>query len=375
MTTTLAYRKELSTPLLTSLVRWIVVQNGAVSGPPIDQPLASDDWTELLRFIVRERVVGLLVRAIDSGLPVNDDQAVAAADLHRAAIFNDLSIERTMSQVADLLAQTGIEWRVLKGLATSTVLYRDRGIRSTGDVDILVRPADYARVLQLIRTGDLAAHEFLAHGVATEAHERSRTFRTADGIEVDVHRYVTGPLHRHAIPEHDLFADPIVIDSIAGGLCPPAPVLVLHAMLHLSTGTPGPVSLSRLSTLQDLVQARTAMGEAYAAALELAGTTGCSTPAGWADLVVRDWCGGPADGTPSRRGTAIGLYDRMVRTPGAASVGARLSGKRRLRRLWEAARPSDEFLASRSMVRSDQMKHIRARLRRPRQGPRTNDGN
>jgi hypothetical protein len=361
-----AYRKELSHPVLTELVRWIMIN--ATTGqapPPIRDPLATPLWDELREFMQQQRVLGHLAMAVGRDMPHSTQQRNEILRFHRQAVYLDISIESVLSQLANLFAVSALDWRVIKGLAAGRVLYQESGMRSTGDVDILVHPNQYEAALALVRRQDYIVTEIASHGPRSALYERSHTFITDQGIELDIHRYVQGPLSRHRIPTAELFSEPQTLRfGTMEILAPSKRAMVLHSMLHLGTGRSGPVSLARLSTLADLVSASRLWPEDRAAALDLARRVGCETPATWADRVTDSWLRAPPADLPTSRTLELKLwaYDRMLRSKGLTTTLARFVGPDRLRRAREAAFPSEAFLRSHQMDQGDQIRHIRERL-------------
>jgi hypothetical protein len=326
---------------------------------PLDEPL----WDELTAFVVTERITGILAHAIAGGLPVTGRQQQHAQSLHHAAVVTDLRVERALLTLAEQLDAAGSRWRVIKGVAAARQLHRTPEVRSTGDVDVLVHPADYPQALEAIRTGGDVAQDYPAHGPASARQAGGHTFVTASGIELDVHRAVRGPLARFAIPTDILFSEAASIEVQGKQLqIPPVPVVVLHAMLHLAKDGGKPGSSARLSTLADLMVARVRCEPTYRHAHELAARCGCSVPAAWADEVVRGWLGHAAPVSRAAPQAAVLTYDRVLARSGLVSALRRFEGPRRLRRSWEALLPSDEFRERHGMSRSGQLRYVAQRL-------------
>ena len=356
-----AYRKELPRPLLDRLTRDIVT--GFITEAPTFDPessIADDEFDIVCEFFADQRTATIFAAA---KFGFAKDQFALAAESQRQATIADLMIEGVLLDLATTFDAGGINWRLVKGLATSRVLYESSSQRSTGDVDVIVHPDQYHEALDLLRATGRIASQHPQQGPVTAHHYRCETLVHDSGVELDVHRYIDGTIMRYRIPTAVMFENPQTV-TISGRqfLAPSTPALILHAMLHLSTGKTGPNSLARLSTLVDLLRARVKFPDDYAEALKIADGCGCATPARWADLVTRDWLGEPP--LPSRHvPTTVKAYDRLLRIPGAISVVERCVGPQRLRRAWEAAFPGPEYRAIHGRSGIGQLRYIVTEMR------------
>lgn len=113
------------------------------------QPPTADEWLTLLAWVGKQRVLGLLWQlANEVGFP--PAMLDEPAPLWRTASRRTLALEGSIPSVVDALAAP-IDWRVLKGVATSRLPYSDYGLRTFGDIDILVRPAGVDRTLEALQ--------------------------------------------------------------------------------------------------------------------------------------------------------------------------------------------------------------------------------
>jgi hypothetical protein len=357
-----SYRRELQGQPWTGDLRWVLAC-AALGDSSRVTPMSTDQWDALLVTVAAERVTGFLAQAVLGGFPVTDQQHDAALAIHRTAVMTDLRIEQAVMGLARLFEQERVRWRLVKGLAAARLLYDDPALRSTGDVDVLVHPSDFPRAVEAIRSGGGSSWEYLAHGPAAEAAAAAQTFMHASGVELDVHRQVRGHAGRYRLPASLFFdADQTVSVQGADVLVPTMPVVVLHAMLHLSKG--GPDAFARLSTLVDLLRARVHHRAAYLAALELAEEVGAFVPALWADRTLDAWF--PATADAREVGPLfeyrLRAFDRAVASRFVAGHLHRFVGRHRVRRAWEAALPSAEFQERQQRSGFAQLRHIVVRL-------------
>jgi hypothetical protein len=371
-----SYRRDLRRQEWFPVLQWVLAHQLAPGARcPLTAPLDAPFWDTLLSVVSDQRIAGHLAAAIDAGLPVTAAQREAALSAHRAAVMADLGIEQAVLGLADLLDLGGIEWRLIKGLVAARLLYRDPALRSTGDVDVVIRPGHFTEAVALVHAKGGASWEYVSHGRAASEAAAARTFMHSTGIELDLHRQVRGHAGRFVLPTALLFDDPQEVVLHGRSLpVPSTPVVILHAMLHLSKG--GPSQFGRVSTLADLLWARAQRGDDYQRALQLAGEVGCTTPALWADRVLNTWVPATAAGTQAPIAFAdalrVPLFDRMVASSLVAGHLHRFVGPHRLRRAWEAAFPAAEFRERHDRTLGTQIRHVAVRLftgRSPAQRP------
>ncbi len=161
---------------------------GLASAPAPD-PDESFDTRALLAAVSKERLTGLALAAVADGALEFD--AADADDLsmrHDDQLALDLRLERLLCEAAGELDGAGIPYRALKGPLLAHTIYRDPALRSFGDIDILVRGADFDAAVTVL--GALGFHRRF---VEPRPHFDARFSKGAclerpDGLEVDLHR-------------------------------------------------------------------------------------------------------------------------------------------------------------------------------------------
>jgi Uncharacterised nucleotidyltransferase len=108
--------------------------------PAFPQDVLDDEtWDGMLAAVTRERVTGHLVLAIhDGAFPATEDQHAACVDARERALALSLMLERLLLTTVAQLDSMKIPTRVLRGPAVAHTVYPDPGLRSFGDVDLLV---------------------------------------------------------------------------------------------------------------------------------------------------------------------------------------------------------------------------------------------
>jgi hypothetical protein len=216
------------------------------------EPLDEQPWEDLVRGVKAQRIVGFLLRAIESGaMAATPEQVAEAAELHLQAMHLVLLLERLTLETCAALEAKGIESRVLKGPALAHLAYPDPSLRCFGDVDVLVRPDDYDPAVEVLRSMGARRRFPEPRPGFDRRFGKGVSFATADGMEVDLHRtFVAGPF---GLTVHlaDLFetSSPFTIGGVElHGLGPEE--RFLHACYHAALGA----LPARLMPLRDVAQ-------------------------------------------------------------------------------------------------------------------------
>jgi len=216
------------------------------------KPLEDRAWCDLLAEVRRQRLTGHLVKAlVDGALAADDMQVSEAGDVHSRAMADALVLEDMLIAAVDHLAAHRVEARVLKGPATAHLDYPDPALRSFGDIDLLVRSADF----------DAAVSTLAANGYRRRFPEPRPGFdrRFGKGValwnpagrEVDLHRTLAfGPFGLR-IRLDALWGSAAVFRVGGRELAALAPELrLLHACYHTVLGDHPP----RLVPQRDIAQ-------------------------------------------------------------------------------------------------------------------------
>jgi hypothetical protein len=319
--------------------------------------LRPGDWDRLLDWAIDERVVGMLRVISADGLSLTEEQS---HDLHTAwldATAASLRIESSIAPVADTFDEAGIEWRLLKGAATAHLIYPEPGLRTIGDLDVIVRPHDFERASSAISS--LAVEEvFPPYGPVDAQLRKARAFRLPSGVEVDVHQRIQGPLRTMTLATNHVFQRPQTLT--VGGRVVAAPsidVLFLHAALHLASEG------ARMSTLADVIALahRTDLDPTQSA--ELLGDPAARATVRWAVHRAAEWAPLPPqvleafDAECASRWRAAMV--EFVATHATFARGLdRLIGPRRARRTAEMLWPSSVVLRSRGLTRRQHLARL-----------------
>jgi hypothetical protein len=215
-------------------------------------PLEDAAWRSLLAAVRWQRLTGHLALAVrDGAFPVTGFQASELAEAHGAAMAGVLTLERTLLATVEALSGDGIETRVLKGAAAAHLDYPDSALRSFGDVDLLVRSADFRRATELLVSLGLRRRFAEPRRGFDEHFGKGASFWAPDGNEVDLHRTLAlGPAGlRVRLDELWGSGTPFTVGGRTLAALG-AGERLLHACYHAALGDHPP----RLVPLRDVVQ-------------------------------------------------------------------------------------------------------------------------
>jgi hypothetical protein len=159
------------------------------------EPLDEDGWRRLLAQSDHQRISGLLVAAITSGLlPVTNEQLDQAIERHVGAMGVCLLLERQLLEVSDIFDRQGIDHRVLKGSAVAQLDYSDPALRSFADIDLLVSSKQFDDAVRvLVEQGHTRLYPE-PRPAFDRRFSKGTSFKLATGFELDLHRtFVMGP--------------------------------------------------------------------------------------------------------------------------------------------------------------------------------------
>lgn len=221
----------------------------------------------LLHGAQRDRLTGLLASAVTDGTVVtSDDLGEAITASWHEQLVASVTVECLVPQVADVLADARVEWRLTKGPALAHLDYADPSLRPFGDVDVIVRPGQWSMALAALADAGWARTEAeLAPGF-DERFGKGATLTSSVGLEVDVHRRLAAGRFGLRLDSGVFFEDVQWLEL--GGRAVPclAPRdRLLHACFHASLG-----GARRLRAFRDVAQLLLVTGADWEAAVAVA---------------------------------------------------------------------------------------------------------
>jgi hypothetical protein len=335
---------------------------GVTEPEPTSVP--DDVWETVFSRVCAQRISGLAVQSLDSGwLQLSDEQATQLLAAHRDSMTWCLCVERKLVRLAEAFDAERIPFAVLKGTSVAHTMYADPGLRSFGDLDLLVSTSEYDRACVLLSwLGHVRQRPEPRPGFEVRFGKASVHKHPDDGIEVDLHRtLVLGPFGLWIDPDELLSRrEPFLLGGRKLDRLDDTSML-LNVAMHASLGQ-RPV---RLVPLRDVAQLWTAGDVDWRAiarwaqawrltpvlrhAFMTASTTlGMPIPPGAADLVALP---------PTRSATKLlAQYTSARRNQGGPSIATvrAIPGVRaKAAYAWALAFPDRSFLEARSGGRGD----------------------
>ena len=150
-----------------------------LTGPSPRVPDGAIDWPQMIALARRHKVLPLVAHGVErTGLaatmpgPAHD----ALTALRRRLAMRTLRSVRDTVWVAQALREASIDATAIKGATVGAAIYGDAALRSPGDIDILIAPADLDRTLIVI---DALGYRPLHAGALINAERRARLMKHA----------------------------------------------------------------------------------------------------------------------------------------------------------------------------------------------------
>src|SRR5881397_635958 len=146
------------------------------------------DWTALLALAAAHAVTPMLYAALR-------DQSIPEAVQENLRCALEESVRRMaqsgeFARVAGLFEERGIPMVALKGPLLSRYLYGDLGARTSGDIDLLAKPKDVARIHDVLISEGYRLTSTLHWNTASaclRSRENEVSFESPSGVSIDVH--------------------------------------------------------------------------------------------------------------------------------------------------------------------------------------------
>lgn len=131
------------------------------------------------------RVEGCVHEALHTVAGVDPDVLATLALARERAVRQHLLRVRALARFGQVMADAGVPWVVLKGVVLATLLYRDPGLRSSVDVDILVARHDFVRAVVAL---EHAGYRHLVHNWPMVLDSGAGELTLSDGtVSIDLH--------------------------------------------------------------------------------------------------------------------------------------------------------------------------------------------
>ena len=147
-------------PAEWSLLRAACCEDGAEAKQIIGDLLSSPiEWKTVLDLADRHGVLPLLTQALsDAPQHVAPDVISSLRQSYQTNVHKALFLSRELIRILDKLSAAGVEAMPYKGLALAEIVYGDIALRQAGDIDLLIRARDFARVRDALRELEYVPH-------------------------------------------------------------------------------------------------------------------------------------------------------------------------------------------------------------------------
>jgi hypothetical protein len=217
-----------------------------------DDPLDQQAWDRVLREVDRQRLIGFLHSAVDAGaFPVTGEQGEQTAELHLQWCGRVLRLEQRLIRLTAILEAHGLEVVVLKGSAVAHLAYPVPEVRSFGDIDLLFRPDEFDRAIEVLTSIGYVRQTAQARPGFERRFGKGTTLTGADGVELDLHCNLVFGTFAFGIDLDELFRSAVRFELGGRSLRALGPeTRLLHACYHAALGDPKP----RYSSTRDIAQ-------------------------------------------------------------------------------------------------------------------------
>jgi hypothetical protein len=216
-------------------------------------PLPDGEWVPFFRAVLSERLTGLLAAAVESeDMPTTPSQRDAVEDAHVQAMARTLVLERVMLETVDTLSAQNIDVRLLKGSAFAHLDYPDPALRPCGDVDLLLRGGQFDVAVRGLEATGLRRVQVEPRPGFASRFGKGVTLRSADGIEIDLHRTLAHGSYGFTVPLDEVWQSASVLRLAATDVAVlSAEDRLLHAAYHLLLGA-RPIRLLQLRDVAEI---------------------------------------------------------------------------------------------------------------------------
>jgi hypothetical protein len=178
-----------------------------------------------------QRLLPLLYRRLRN-LGVESAHVAKFKGTYRRALYRNTITLRNAVDVLRVLRSAGIDALVLKGVAMVVLYYREPGVRPMSDFDILVRPEDVRRVIEVLESKRWSRRRGPPFTDGFFTVHYGWPFRHPNGAELDLHWYL---LDQSCAPDADAdlwqAARPVEVEGYPARVLNPTDQL-LHVCVH-----------------------------------------------------------------------------------------------------------------------------------------------
>lgn len=196
-------------------------------------------WQRLIELAQKQSVAPLLyARLKERGITPSPAIAQQLRKIYLVSVARNTRLLHEVGKILRALQAVDIPVIPLKGTCLAEAVYDNLALRQIGDVDLLVKPADLAKALAVLRTlGYVAAHPFEIESIRQESHHMPQLSKRG-GVTLELHWTIVNPRHKVHFDDNDLDqvwsrATPVKIGGVQVLMLSPTDLL-WHLCLHAS---------------------------------------------------------------------------------------------------------------------------------------------
>jgi hypothetical protein len=211
-------------------------------GPALDaerlSSLAVEDWQALSVLATAQRVKALLwhrlrKKGLDRTVPVGTAEELREFSLRNGA--RNLRLYGELKRLVSSLKPEGIPLILLKGILLAEGIYGNIELREMNDIDVLARPADLARITDILTDMGYGPSKTVWTETTLQVHQHVPRMIKNGYASFEIHWNLTAPGESYSIDPEGLWerAAPVRIAGLDALALSPEDLL-LHLCLHTS---------------------------------------------------------------------------------------------------------------------------------------------
>jgi hypothetical protein len=200
--------------------------------------LSPESWRALLKLAAEQRVIPLLWHRIkEKG--VTDLVPIEVADAFRKSVrintVRNLRLYGELRRLLLALKSEGIELILLKGIYLATAVYEQIGLREMNDIDVLARPSDLPRIVEIMKNLGYLPSQPICLDVIFQSMHHLPPLAKEGGAFFELHWNIVGPGLSHSIDSKHLWEQVFPVQVIGCDALAFSPEnLLLHLCEHAS---------------------------------------------------------------------------------------------------------------------------------------------
>ncbi|MBF0225243.1 MAG: nucleotidyltransferase family protein [Desulfobacterales bacterium] len=200
--------------------------------------LSLEDWQDFLEIAKAQRVIPLLwhrlkQKGLNESIPVNNAEVLIQA--LRMNTMRNMTLYGELKNLLSILNSEGRPLILLKGIFLANSVYENLGLREMNDIDVLARPEDVERIVDILKSMGYSSSEFIfSEAMFRTLRHVPRMIKSEQGVGFEIHWTLTKP-DETFVGAKDLWERAVPIDIFGCKAMTLSPEdLLLHICQHTS---------------------------------------------------------------------------------------------------------------------------------------------